>query len=466
MQTNPKKLSERAVLWYSLAAIASFHLAYMIGGCQILLLVFLYSLFQLVNVRTGRQAFYLGLGIGLAIYSPHLTFFWEIFQMAAIPLWIILSCWLGLFFILGRMCLIRFGSIGWACAAPFVWMGLEYFRSELYYLRFSWLNIGYAFSYSSVLHYFAWYGVYGIGFAFMALAAFLGVVQQKGRLGKVFAGMFLLALVVFPVLLPASEKFDQKTLRVTGVQLEFPSPAEAISGLNQALKKYPDTDLFVLSEYSFMGPIPNLVKKWCRTNHKYLVAGGEDPTSPIQYYNTAFVTDPAGEIVFRQAKSVPVQFMKDGLPAASQGVWNSPWGKLGFGICYDASYTRVTDRLIRAGAQALIFPTMDTQDWGGYEHRMHGRIAPMRAAEYAVPVFRLCSSGISQLAAPTGKVVASAPFPGQEAVMSAQLQLASGGRIPLDRGLALLSVGITGILAAWFGIENTLQRRRSKIATP
>ncbi len=27
---------------------------------------------------------------------------------------------------------------------PIIWTGLEYFRSELYYLKFSWLNIGYA----------------------------------------------------------------------------------------------------------------------------------------------------------------------------------------------------------------------------------------------------------------------------------------------------------------------------------
>jgi hypothetical protein len=182
---------------------------------------------------------------------------------------------------------------------------------------------------------------------------------------------------------------------------------------------------------------------WCKEHRKWLVAGGEDPISLTNYYNSVFVVGPDGAIAFQQAKCVPVQFMKDGLPAREQHLWNSPWGKLGFGICYDASYTRVTDELMRQGAQALIFPTMDNTEWGKAEHELHGRIAPMRAAEYAVPVFRLCSSGISQFAGRDGRVLSSAPFPGQDA-MCAQMELPPRGRMPLDRPLAELCGGGRG----------------------
>jgi apolipoprotein N-acyltransferase len=170
------------------------------------------------------------------------------------------------------------------------------------------------------------------------------------------------------------------------------------------------------------------------------------------------VIGPEGEIVFRQAKCVPIQFFKDGLPAPKQGLWDSPWGKLGFGICYDASYTRVTDELIRQGAQGLIFPTMDVEDWGNHQHQLHARIAPMRAAEYAVPVFRLCSSGISQFADQTGRVLDSAPFPGQGAILSAQMQLSTRGRMPPDRWLALSSVGLTAALSAWLALDCVWRR--------
>ena len=72
--------------------------------------------------------------------------------------------------------------------------------------------------------------------------------------------------------------------------------------------KFPGADVFVLSEYTFTGPVPDPIKAWCRKHGKFLVVGGEDPAPPSDYYNTAFVVDTNGAIVFRQAKSVPVQF--------------------------------------------------------------------------------------------------------------------------------------------------------------
>jgi apolipoprotein N-acyltransferase len=341
---------------------------------------------------------------------------------------------------------------------------LEYFRSELYYLRFSWLIPGYVFSGSFGLHYLACYGVYGIGFVLMAIAVYLTVFKGLGQRTRALAGIVLTFVLLYPLAAQSSQSSSQPSLRVTGVQLEVPGAGDTVLALSRAIDKFPDTDLFVLSEYTFTGPVPDLVKKWCRKHRKYLVVGAEDPSPPSQYYNTAFVIGTNGEVVFRQVKCVPVQFTKDGLPAPVQDLWNSPWGKLGFGICYDASYTRVTDELIRQGAQGLIFPTMDNQDWGARQHQLHARIAPMRAAEYVVPVFRLCSSGISQFVDPTGRVLESAPFPGQGAIMSAQMQLVTRGRMPPDRWLPRFSVGFIGLLIVWLGVDRL--RRRSKTPTP
>ena len=95
-----------------------------------------------------------------------------------------------------------------------------------------------------------------------------------------------------------------------------------------------------------------------------------------------------------QERAHPV--FKDGLPAPEQKVWDSPWGKIGICICYDLSYTRVTDALVRQGAQMLIVPTMDVETWGQHQHELHARIAPVRAAEYGILIFRVASSGISQ----------------------------------------------------------------------
>ena len=165
-----------------------------------------------------------------------------------------------------------------------------------------------------------------------------------------------------------------------------------------------------------------------------------------------YTVGPGGDIMFRQAKAVPIQFFKDGLPALEQKLWDSPWGKIGICICYDLSYTRVTDRLVQLGAEALIVPTMDVADWGRAQHELHARIAPVRAAEYGLPIFRLASSGISQLIGWAGGVMATAPCPGVGAMLAGTLEMRGGGKRPLDRWLAPFATAMTAALIVWFSV--------------
>src|SRR5262249_37451913 len=106
---------------------------------------------------------------------------------------------------------------------------------------------------------------------------------------------------------------------------------------------------------------------------------------------------------------------------------------------------RVTDRLVRMGAEMLIVPTMDVTDWGKRQHELHARVGPIRAAEYHIPVVRVASSGISQAIDSTGKIIASAPCPGQGAILSANLRFSQSPRLPPDRWLAPLSAVLTGM---------------------
>ena len=234
--------------------------------------------------------------------------------------------------------------------------------------------------------------------------------------------------------------------------MEFPPPSILPKVLNQALAKNTNAQIFVLSEYTLNdhpGGVPDALKDWCRTNARFLVVGGKQFVTNDVYFNTAFVVGTNGDIVFRQAKSVPIQFFKDGLPAMKQELWNSPWGKIGICICYDLSYTRVTDELVRQGAQLLIVPTMDVETWGRHQHELHSRVAPVRAAEYGVPIFRLASSGVSQAVTGYGSVIAQTRMPGPGEILSAQLRLPRRGSLPLDRIFAPVCTAITAILLAW-----------------
>ena len=438
---------KKSFLWLALT-VACFHAAYTsvhFPAAELLIFGYACGLVRLADQPTVRRAFYFGLAAGFLCYAPQLFFFWRIFSVAAIVLWLVLAFWIGLFAAIVCGSIRRWGKIRAAWLIPIVWTGVEYFRSELYYLKFSWLDIGYALPFGSGL-----LGMYGIGFLIFLLIAVPSRKLKLIELLLIILGIVVLLALLLPALAETKSRYKPQKLCpiIVGVQMEFP-PQNAISKmLDQALAKNTNAPIFVLSEYTLDGPVPDSLKNWCREHSRYLVVGGEDPVGTNNYYNTAFVVGTNGDIVFKQAKSVPIQFFKDGLPAPSQKVWDSPWGKIGICICYDLSYTRVTDELVRQGAQLLIVPTMDVEDWGRHQHELHSRVAPVRAAEYGIPIFRVASSGISQAVTGGGFVVAQTKIPGSGEIFSAQLRLPMRGTIPLDRYLAPLCVALTGIVTA------------------
>jgi apolipoprotein N-acyltransferase len=433
--------------WWVIISAAAILLAYCVPQAAFLIVLYLFGLVQLAHSRTWREAFYAGLSVGLLVAGVRLEFFWRIFGSGGLVLWLVYAFWVGLFVALARLCLIKFKApIKWLMV-PVLWLGLEYFRSELYYLRFSWLSPGFVFGglpSPIAAHYL---GGYGIGFVLMALACAGYVAWTRWKMvgpGLLLGCSLCLAwmgrLVVVDYNRPPSTP-----VRVAGIQMEFPTEGQVLRGLDAVLRAYPAAELLVLSEYTFQGPVPENVRKWCREHKRYLIVGGEEPAGKADFYDTAYVISPQGSIEFQQAKSVPIQFFRDGLPAREQQLWNSPWGKIGICICYDLSFSRVTDRLIDQGAQALIVPTMDVVDWGPRQHELHALVAPLRSSEYGVPIFRVASSGISQLVDAMGRVKATAPCPGNGTMLSGIMELKSPGRLPLDRWLAPIACVLMGL---------------------
>jgi apolipoprotein N-acyltransferase len=470
---NPIKSSveplgwRKSFLWLALA-VACFHLAYTslkfpLAG--LFIIGYAWGLVQITNQPSVRRAFYFGLTTAYLCYGPQLFFMWRIFGPCAIVLWLVLAFWVGLFAAIICGCHRRWGNANAAWLIPVVWMGIEYFRTELYYLKFSWLNIGYALPFSN-------FGMYGSGFLIFAIVTVLlfyrpwvpALFSRKITwAGIILIGLlsWLLAALLLPML-ASTQASGRKPLSIVGVQLEFPPEHILSKMLGLALAKNPDAQIFVLSEYTLEGGVPDALKNWCRDHSRYLVLGGRNVITNDVYYNTAFVIGTNGEVVFQQVKSVPIQFFHDGLPAPNQEVWSSPWGKIGICICYDLSYTRVTDALIKQGAQLLIVPTMDVEYWGRHQHEVHARIAPVRAAEYGVPIFRLASSGISQAVSRDGEVMARTRFAGNGDFLAAKLNLPMRGRLPVDRSVAPVCVGISTVILASLLILHFKERRAMK----
>jgi hypothetical protein len=60
-------------------------------------------------------------------------------------------------------------------------------------------------------------------------------------------------------------------------------------------------------------------------------------------------------------------------------------------------------------------------------------------------------------------VEATAPFPGDEAMLGGTMRLMGRGSLPLDHWLAPFSVGVTGLVIVLLGINAFAQKRRRKV---
>lgn len=179
MKTEEQKdLNLRTAAVYAVGGVAAFHLAYHAPALALMIVFYLFAVASLLRLGTGRRAFYFGAAVGVGVYAPPLEFFWTIFGPAAMALWAVLAFWHGLFVVLARQCRVRFGWPAAVLLLPFLWTGIEYFRSEVYHLRFSWLSAGFAFADSALYSPFRWLGVYGIGFLLMTLVSGLLLAQR------------------------------------------------------------------------------------------------------------------------------------------------------------------------------------------------------------------------------------------------------------------------------------------------
>src|ERR1017187_7912047 len=139
---------KKSFLWLALA-VACFHLAYTslkFPTAGLLIFGYAYFLVRLTDQPNVRRAFYFGLAMGFLCYAPQLFFMWRIFGPLAIVLWLVLAFWIGLFAAIVCGSFRRWGKVKAGWLIPIVWMGIEYFRSELYHLKFSCVNVGYALS--------------------------------------------------------------------------------------------------------------------------------------------------------------------------------------------------------------------------------------------------------------------------------------------------------------------------------
>lgn len=356
-----------------------------------------------------------GFIFGFLFYSLSLRWLWNIFPGFSVLLWIAIALFPALFswalFLLKR----RFNRAFALLFAPFIWLGLEYFRSECWPLKFAWVTPGFSQATNLPLLQFASvFGVYGISVIVLAVNCsicylIIGKVSLKKR--WIPAGLSLMFISL--IYLWGASQMQQPS----GVKIPVGAIQTEASSLRQnrelSLQLAGKARLIVWPEYSLMEYVDRDTELFDRLSNlaketqAYLIVGAKEKNPKQEgnkFLNTALLLSPKGEKIGSYYKNNPVQFFDDGSPGDSFPVFDTELGKIGIAICYDMDFPYVFRNLVKNGAEILAVPTYDAMWWSQLQHLQHSAMAPARAIEYRRWVVRAASSGVSQIIDPFGRV--------------------------------------------------------------
>lgn len=368
---------------------------------------------------TVRQASYSGLFAGLMLYAMTLPWLFRLFGPTAISLLFIAAAFPmlfgGLYFWLAGRLQARYPSVpSWALAAA-LWTGIEYYRSELFWLNFGWMGLGYGPIEHGIFSAVASItGSYGISFVIVAMGAALSTTRASASAAGPVRHILRAALIVFWLLLfllPLPTPQPNNPMSVRLVQSRGGEAEEAVK-LSNPPEAGP-VDVILWPEYSVMDDPRHDIRLWksiqelARKNNAVVIFGGKEHigNSGDRYHNTAFVVDATGQLIGTHYKNHPVHFFQDGVKGTDAKPIRTPLGLLGVAICFDMDYPDVARKLVQRGAEVLLVPNMDPDEWGDLQRHQHRLMFQMRAAECGRWLARADVAGGTSVAAPNGQEV-------------------------------------------------------------
>jgi len=183
----------------------------------------------------------------------------------------------------------------------------------------------------------------------------------------------------------------------------FNTPQENFAAFEQALKEACENvvkpDLIVLPEcMTFQdtgfeypeqaepvpgGPTWNIVSKYAKKHHVYIVAGVVERDSKGDMHNSAFIADREGKLagIYRKVHLTVGESAKGIIPGTEFPVFDLDFGRIGILICWDNWFPEAARMLRMNGAELLVYPIAGD---GQYEHREHAW--PTRAMDNGIPI--------------------------------------------------------------------------------
>lgn len=410
------------------------------------------------------HALYLGLLHGVVFYGVTMSWLLDVFsehRYMFAPLVLMMALFTAVF---ARGYAVACGRYraGWTAVvfAAVWWTAVEFFRSEIFYLKFPWMTPGLGLGPTWVSPLL---GVSGAGFLTILGSAACAQWRIKSRLAT---GSFLLVVMLASSWWQTKKQVPQDTpVRVLAVQSES-ADLDHYAGMTRSAGG--EHDLVIWPEHAMMFDVQRIPVAWerlkelSRETGALLVVGTRVEREDGKWYNTALTISPAGR-VGAHYKNHPVHFFDDGEPGTGAEAVDTRIGKIGTSICFDNDYQDVARRMVADGAEFLAIPSMDAIHWGEKQHYQHAELFRHRAAENGRWMVVAATSGMTQAIDPNGNRVASIPI-----IDEGTLSVAIGRRkdlTPYTRfgwlfPWAALSAGILWV--ALLFVQGLMEKRRSR----
>jgi apolipoprotein N-acyltransferase len=353
----------------------------------------------------------------------------------------------------------RSGFLYAGIAAPFVWVCLEYVRSNLGFLAVPFPTLAHSqFQHLSLIQLSSYTGAYGISFMIVSVncalaATILALASGFKRVKWEAGGLLLLSLSLTALALIYGNAVlqrpmgDQK-IRVSVVQgnigremkrdpkryahfiiTRYRNLTERVMGAGSSLIVWPEaaTPGFVLKNLSLMKQVVDIV----RGANTHVVLGSaefpkfsNEPLSPGRFGNTALFFSPEGKVLGQYLKMKLIPFgeylpyedvipwprfivpeNKKGyeIPGKEYTLFELEGKRFGVVICSEGAFPDFFRKFVKRGAEFMV--NITNEGWFG-ETALYQKVAAsvFRAVENRISLVRATNTGISCFIDPLGNI--------------------------------------------------------------
>jgi apolipoprotein N-acyltransferase len=398
-------------------------------------------------------------------------------------------------------------------AMPFLWVGLEYFRT-LGQIAFPWCEIGYTQAYYLyILQIVSVISVHGLSFLLIVLNLLIWQVFRRElnferRITPVFIALAMLAgltaygwaeMPPYPKagtltvgILQGSVPVDIKwELENEGYSVKrYDSLTRSLDNQGARLIIWPESGVpcFLDIDQRWRSVVASTARN-SGTYHLVGALGTGVVNGERRDFNSCFEFDPRGQIVGRhdKMKLVPfsehvpyenympflradfvfkyltvlrnynVQWWSDFVEGDTLRLFKIPEANFGVLICFESTFPEFVRGMVRQGADFVVGITNDTWFGSSIGIEMHSRIFVTRAVENRCWMARAANSGLSYIVDPYGRIRESVPheavtaFTGKVGLLGNYTTFTDIGDVAGKVSFFVMTALLVILVAGWIG---------------